>query len=138
MRHRHRRPAAHPLGVAAREDPADDRAPVVAHQVERVASHRVGDREYVGYQVVDPIVLDTLGSRPRRVPALVGSDGPVAGGRQRLQLMTPLVRRLREAVQQQHELAVGRAGGTRVEHELADGNLDPLHAADARRPSGRL
>ena len=134
MGHRHDVQRAQALLVGAAYAPGHRRAPVMADEMELVPAEPVGDRQRVGDQMVHLVVLDTLGPPPGRVAPLVGRDGPVAGVTQRRKLRPPLPRRLREPVQQEHKLAVGRPRGPGVENELPDGDLQPLelHERDAR------
>ena len=105
---REHRQRSDPLRVLRREDPRELAAPVVADQVEALRAERAGDRERVGDEELDPVRVDPARARARRVAALVRRAGAVARGGERAQLRAPGVPRLREAVQQEHQLAAGR------------------------------
>src|SRR5436305_1255065 len=87
--------------------------------------------------MVHLVVLDTLGTSPRRVPALVGRHRPVASLTESRELRPPLPRRLREAVEEQNELTVGRSGRPSIEDELPDGDLQPLELHESDATAGR-
>ena len=104
VRRRHRRQRAEPLAVVARRRPTPPRRP---SRVRRRGSgrHRARPRSRatsVGEEV-DAVGVHIGRTRARRVSALVGRDRAVARGRQDRELLAPLVRRLGEAVQQQHQ-----------------------------------
>src|SRR6202035_1963455 len=82
------------------------------------------DRQDIGTHLADSVRGHALGTRTRGVATLVGRDGAIAGVAECLQLASPLLRRLREAMQEQDQLTVARTGGQRVEGELARANGD--------------
>ncbi len=111
---------AEPSRMAVRGDPRHVAAPVVADQVKRPAgcSARVGKVEHVLDQPVDAVGGQAPGRvRPHAggVAALVRGHRAVAGRAQRGNLVPPGVARLRVAVQEQDERAVGGAGDVRGE-----------------------
>ncbi len=87
--------------------PRHRRPPVVADQMELVAAQPVRDGQDVGDQQLGFVVLDALRPGAARVPTLVGRHRP--------------------------ELAVGGTGGSGVEDELPDGDLQPLELHERRR-----
>ena len=94
-----------------------------------------GDVDHVGHQPVDPVRLEVarIGPHARRVAPAVGRHRPVAGGAERRDLVPPRVARLREPVEQHHQLTVGRSGD--VGGEPAGRRLDL--GGHRRRYAGR-
>ena len=82
----------------------------MADEVEAVGAEDVGEVEDVGDEAVDAVRLDLGRTHTRRVAALVRRDGVEPGGAERRHAVAPRVAGLREAVQQEHERAVGRPG----------------------------
>ena len=93
---------AHPVGVQPGHLPHDERAPVVADEDRRRRSRGdVEQPEQVGGQVLDAVGLDLRSVRVEcAVAALVGRDHVVAGIGERLDLVSPRVGELGEAVAQ--------------------------------------
>ena len=116
--------------MPARNLPRHGAAPVVAHEVEPVDAEGVGETEDVADQPLDAVLPHVGGSGTRRVAPLVGGDGAVPGGSQDAELVPPRQRRLRETVQQEHEVAVGRPVRPSLEHEVPDRQLHPFHGGE--------
>src|SRR4051812_24287246 len=106
-----------------------------------MATEPVGDGDDIGDEVGGGVVLHPLGAGAGRVAPLVWRHGPVSRGGQRGQLRAPLVRRLREPVQQEHEAPVLGPGDASPKGHPPDRDLDdrlPRHApASATSVTGR-
>ena len=109
--------------------PCDPAAPVVADEVEPIDPEGVGEAEHVPDEPVEAVLPRLGGPGPGRVTPLVGRDGAIPGRRQRRELVAPRVGRLREAVEEQDELAVVRTLDSGVEDETPDRQLEPPHAS---------
>ena len=116
--------------MPARYLPRDGPAPVVADEVEPLDAEGVGEAEHIADKPLDAVLLYVGGSGARRVAPLVRSDDAVPGSSQGVELIPPRERRLREPVQQEHELAAGRPVRPRVEHEVPDRQLDQRHSGE--------
>ena len=127
--------------MIAREGPRDAASPIVSNHVEALCVEGGRHREHVVAELGDAVCLDTLGSRALRVPALIRGDGAIPGIGEIVQRVMPAASRLRESVEQEHKLSVGRTRGERVEAHAArrDGRVPHSHATErsraARRPS---
>jgi hypothetical protein len=114
---------ADPAGVTAGDIPRDDPAKVVPGQMKALRSQLCGDREHVAGHEILRVLRHRLG------PGALGEAPDVRGHRmpagvaECLNLCRPGARSLGEAVQQQHQLAVGRTGGNPGEHHAADRQL---------------
>jgi hypothetical protein len=94
----------HACGLQGGERPGDPCAEVVADDVRAVDAEAVEDRDRVRDAVPDRVRLHGFGALRRSPPAQVGGDAAHPCGGQRLDLVAPQVRRVREAVQQEHRL----------------------------------
>ena len=146
MRRRDDAERADPPGMLRRHDPGQHAAPVVAHQVEGLHLHAVGERQDVAHEVLGRVVTDLGRAGAGAVAPLVGRHGPVPGPAERRQLVAPGPRRLGEAVEEQDPPALVRAAGPAREDEAAGRDLEPVdgpagvHDAAPRprsHPSGR-
>jgi len=122
------------IGMGGGDRPGDLTAPVDAGEMEARAGagDGFGDFDHVGGQSVDRVVgeVGRVGTGARRIAALVGRDGAETGVGQGRELVSPGVARLRKAVQQQDQRAVGRAGDPAVEHQAGAGcQLRYVHTA---------
>ena len=115
-------------GCSTANTHADGTTPVVADEMARRRTERVDEPDRVADERQDPVVVDVRRPGALRVPTLIGRDDAVSRGRQHRDLRPPLVRRLGEPVQQQHEFAVGWAVGERGERVLPHRQVDVLHA----------
>jgi hypothetical protein len=79
----------------------------------------VGDGQDVGGELGERVRSDAAGFRAFVVAALVGDDYAEAGGGQRLDLLVPGIPEFGEAVEEDDDGAVGRAGGDGVEFDRA-------------------
>ena len=116
--------------MPARHLPRHGAAPVVTDEVEPFDTEGVGEAEHVADELLEAVLPHVSGAGARRVAPLVGSDGAIPGSSQRAELVPPRERRLRETVQQEHELAVGRSVRPRLEHEIADRQLHGRHGGE--------
>ena len=123
--------------MPARHLPRHGAAPVVTDEVDPLDPELVGEAEHVVDEPLDAVLPHVGGAGARRVAPLVGSHGAVPGVSQGLELVPPRERRLRETVQQEHELSVGRALRPGVEHEVPDRQLHPCHVGE-RYPGTHL
>ncbi len=97
--------AAEQLGVADRERPGNDPAPVVTDQHERAAAvELLGEGPDVLDQGRDPIALERGRSLGQIVAAEIGRHGQVVAA-ELLELILPGIPELREAVQHEDQLA---------------------------------
>ena len=87
----------------------------------------INDPYDVPSEVLHAVGLDSRRPSPRRVSALVWGDSAKTRLRQDGDLVPELVGGLREAVQQENQVAVSGAGGASVEDIVADGDLDHLN-----------
>ena len=113
-----------------RHDPGQHAAPVVAHQVEGLHLHGVGERQDVAHEVLGGVVADLGRAGAAAVAALVGRDGAVPGTAERPQLVAPGPRGLGEAVEEQDPPALVRAAGPAGEGEAAGLDLEPVDGPD--------
>ena len=113
--------------------PGDERAPVVADEVKAPSPEHVGDADHVLVETSDVVVLDAQWPSTRRVAALVRRDDPITGRGDGREHVPPLVCGLRESVEAEHEVAVGRAGDQGVELERPDADADLLHPRSSSR-----
>ncbi len=116
--------------MAGRGDPAQHAAPVVAHEVEGLHLHAVGQ----GHDVVEEMLGGVVGyvRRPgaTAVAAQVRGDGAVPRSPESPQLVSPGPRRLREAVQQQDPVTLVRTAGATCKGEAAGFDLEPVDRPD--------
>ena len=106
--------AGHALGVQHRHRPDHEAAPVVPREDRALDAEHVEQAGEVARQVVDVVGADRLGPIAAAVAALVGRDHAEARADERVELMPPRVRELREAVAQHDGGAAGRRRGRRA------------------------
>ena len=117
VRCRDRRQGRNPVRMLAGNRPRDSAAPIMPYQMKPLRPERAGDVEHVVAERADAVFVDAFGARSEAVAALVGRHGTVPGGAERGKRAAPDRRRLREAVQEQDQLAGLGTGGERVEIE---------------------
>ncbi len=126
VRYRDRRQGADPVRVRRRHRPGDRRAPVVSDQVEALPAEVLGDGQHIAEEFLHPVVGHLLRPHTGGIAALIRGDREALGTAEHRQLLAPLHRRLREAVQQQHRTAVLGTGRQRVELPGRSRDLDVL------------
>jgi hypothetical protein len=89
----------------------------MAHQVEALPTERVGHAESVGDEEIQPVVVHVRRLCARRVAPLVGGDREVTSFGEHGQLAAPRERRLREPMEEQHQVPVLGSGDASVENE---------------------
>jgi hypothetical protein len=99
--------------------PADGSAPIVSRKEDSVLAELIGDGDDVGDQFRQGVGCHAGGLATEVVTALVRDDGAKAGSSQRLDLLAPSIPEFREAVKQNDNGAVARAGSDRVQADIA-------------------
>ena len=121
MRPRQHRERRQPLREALGQRPGNAAAPVVPDEMEAAVAVAAsgGDGHRVVHQAVDVIIggVVWVGPRSGGIAALARSNRAITGGGEGGHLRAPAVHGFGEAVQQQHERRVRRAGGEGVEGE---------------------
>ena len=112
---------AHELRVKESELPSQVAAPVVADDDGLLNLKRAEQRRQIAGQRFDVVGLDRLRRAAAAETAQVGRDRAPPRLRDRLHLMAPRIPKLREAVEQQHGLALAALGY--VQFDLAELNL---------------
>ena len=82
------------------------RAPVVTHQVHGLELKRIHDARDVSDQVRDCVCLDPFRLCGFTEPPQIGSDHPVSGRRESVNLVAPDRVRVRKAMEQKDRIAV--------------------------------
>ena len=137
--HRHRVRGDDAVARGDRHPPRHRRPPVVADDVEAVGADGVGEADDVADEQRQRVVLDAFRPRPGRVAALVGGHRAEPRLAEGAELVPPLVRRLGESVEKDHDLAVVRPRRPHVEREVADVDLrhrDPVVGLTRGRAGG--
>ncbi len=98
----------------------------MAHEVEVLHVHGIGERQDIAQEVLGAVVADLHRTGARAIAALVGCDGTVAGAPQRPQLVAPGPRRLREPVEEQDLAPFVRPTGPAGEGQAAGLDLEPV------------
>jgi hypothetical protein len=98
---------------------------------EPLPPERVGQAEHVVGEGTDRVGRDASRLVGQAVAALVGRRDPQPGGRERAYLPPPAAGGLREAVQQDDQRPVRRAGDDRVQLDAVRPQPDGLRARDA-------
>jgi hypothetical protein len=119
----HRHEPLDAVRVQGGEDPGHGGAPVVADDTGLLDLERVEDRDEVGDGAAQAVRLDRGRPVGRAEAAHVRRDRPQPGVRERVHLVAPQMRRVREAVHEQDRRRAALA-------LVADLELDPV-AADA-------
>ncbi len=97
------------------------------------------DLDRIGDQFIEGIVgeIGRIGTRARRIAALVGGDGAIARRRERWQRRAPAMPRFGKPVQQQHERPLGGARDIRGECQarprLYAGGIEGHRSVRSRR-----
>ena len=99
-RHAQREHRVDPLRIQRGHVPADDGAPVVSDQRERLMSQCVGDADRICRQRDRVVRLRICRFVAAAVASLIGNGNLIAGGDQVVDLVAPQVSALRKAVQQ--------------------------------------
>ena len=97
-----------------------------------VGADLVEQTDEVGAEVVGAVGVDRARGARLAVPALVGCQHPVPGRNERLDLVPPRVRTLREPVHQHHDRITGGAGIDHIELDAVRGEAAPGHELDIR------
>ena len=111
------------LGDALRMEegnaPGDGGAPIVAGEEDARLPEMIGDGENVGREMRERIGGSATRFAARVVAALIGNDDAEAGGGERLDLMVPGIPEFGEAVEEDDDGTVRRAGGDGVKLDRA-------------------
>jgi hypothetical protein len=92
----------------------------VANEVGSVAALLVDESDHVPDQMFDGVTVDAVGLLRPIVPSEVGRDDAIARLDEGWNLVAPGVPELREAVYQNHEVAVIGTGGDVVQSYVVD------------------
>ncbi len=133
MWYRHRRQGPDAVGMRSGERPGDYRPPVVAGDVEALPTLVVRDRERVGHEEVDPVVVHFGRPSPVGVAALVERKRTASLRRQGFKLVSPRPRCLRKTVQQQDGRVLRIAGDQPVEDQTVRVETCRFHGLRGRR-----
>src|SRR3984893_1682918 len=101
--------------MAGREDPRDDRAPVVTRDMSRLTTEGLDERTDIIDQVIDGVALLFFGRVGEAVSAKVGRHREVSGLRQRVDLTRPRLCSLRKPMQEDEHVTLRRAVDHRPE-----------------------
>lgn len=102
--------AAHYSGMMASDCPGDGRSPIVADKVQRLAAEVLVERDNIGDEFVERIVLNACRFVALIVAATVGCDNVIASCGERTDLVAPSVPELGKAVKKDNLGAVCGAG----------------------------
>ncbi len=119
-----RRQREQTFATATGQLPGHRAAPVVTNQMEAVVTERGRQSEHVADERVTGIGLGGGRSCAWRIAPLIGCGHAIARIGQRTDLVAPRPRRLREAMQQEDQLAVVGTGEAYVERQLAPVGVD--------------
>ena len=120
MRHIEDRESLEHRRMCLREAPGDDRAPVVTHDRRFLATERAKETGDVADELLHVVGGDALGLVRLVVAPKIGSDAPVPGRGDRLELVPPRPPELRKAVEEDNERSRRVAGLCDVERDLSD------------------
>ena len=102
--------------------PCNETAPIVADKVEPIGADGVGEGQHIARQFLDPIRIHVGWASPWRVAALIERQRPEGATEERDDAV-PRACSLREPVQQDHALGIGRAAIDDVEREAVVAEL---------------
>jgi len=102
------------LGVEESDAPGDGGAPVVTGEEEFFGVELAGDDQDVGGEMREGVVGGAARFAAEVVAALVGDDDAEAGGGEGLDLLVPGIPEFGEAMEENREGAVWRAGSDGV------------------------
>ncbi len=105
--------------------PSDGGAPIVACEEDARLTEIIGDGENVGNEMRERVEGSATRFAARVVTALIGNDDAEAGGGERLDLMVPGIPEFGEAVEENDDGAVRRAGGdgVKLDRGIAKGQV---------------
>ena len=101
------------------DTPGDGGAPVVAGEEDARLTEMISDGENVGSEMGERVVGDAAWFAARVIAALIGNDDAEAGRGERFDLVAPGIPEFGEAVEEDDDRTVRRAGGNGVERDRA-------------------
>src|SRR5579864_2698495 len=126
------------LRMAPGEEPRNEGAPVVARDVGLRAAEGLDQRGDVLDETIDRVVFHTLRRVAEPVTPKIRGHGEVAGLRERVDLLRPRLRALREPVEKDEHLTIGRpvdhgaeTEAVRLDHVLRGGHLQLVRMKSA-------